>query len=438
MTVAWLFLLVSLVGAWFTYNVYRPHENQPVLAVFSFFAGWLAGELAVLHVGWQVLCTVGFVVAGALSAWPGILGLGITLVSWAALAVHHRAGWQCDEVFRTTLRQGLGEDYESSIPENLSEGFVDSVGWESILMPHRVQHPAVERIRGLRYARVAGRDLELDVYRPADRPRDCPVLFQIHGGGWMIGYKEEQGMPLMYHLAQRGWMCVNVDYRLSPGATFPDHLIDLKRALAWVRANAEQYGGNPDFVAVTGGSAGGHLCALMGLTANDPEYQPGFEEVDTRVDACVPFYGIYDFADRRGLWPNQGLSELLETHVMKGSVAEIPEAYDRASPVARVHAEAPPFLVVHGDRDTLVPVASARAFAEDLRGVSHEPVLYAEVGGAQHAFEIFPSLRTALAVGGVSRFLTYVYARYLAGRVASEGRADTAQLRDAQAGDEAA
>ena len=97
------------------------------------------------------------------------------------------------------------------------------------------------------------------------------MLFQIHGGGWVIGSKNEQALPLMYHLARAGWVCVSVDYRLSPQATFPDHLVDCKRALAWVREHVAEYGGDPDFVVVTGGSAGGHLAALVALTPNDAE-----------------------------------------------------------------------------------------------------------------------------------------------------------------------
>src|SRR5690349_8675258 len=105
----------------------------------------------------------------------------------------------------------------------------------------------------------------------------------------------------MNYLASLGWVCVAINYRLSPRATFPDHIIDVKRAIAWVKANIAEYGGDPDFVVITGGSAGGHLSALAALTPNDPEYQPGFEDADTTVQACVPFYGVYDFTNRKGV-----------------------------------------------------------------------------------------------------------------------------------------
>jgi len=104
----------------------------------------------------------------------------------------------------------------------------------------------------------------------------------------------------MRELASRGWVCVASNYRLSPKATMPDHIVDVKRAIAWIREHIEEYGGDPDFVCITGGSAGGHLCSLAALTANDPRFQPGFESVDTSVHACVPFYGVFDFLDRAG------------------------------------------------------------------------------------------------------------------------------------------
>src|SRR3989449_3406659 len=110
----------------------------------------------------------------------------------------------------------------------------------------------------------------------------------------MLGSKNEQGLPLMHHLAARGWVCVAADYRLSPRATFPDHLIDVKRAVAWIREHGALYGAAPDFLVVTGGSAGGHLAALVALTPNAPEYQPGFEGVDTAGDGRGGVYRGYD------------------------------------------------------------------------------------------------------------------------------------------------
>ena len=140
-------------------------------------------------------------------------------------------------------------------------------------------------------------------------------------------------------------------------------------------------------------------------------YEPGFAEVDTRVAACVPFYGVYDFGNQNGLKPHDGLLRLLERSVMKHTFESDPEAFRRASPVDRVHPDAPPFFPIHGSLDGLAPVSEARHFAQLLREVSKAPVGYAELPGAQHAFEIFHSLRTGYTIRGVEQFLEWVRAR---------------------------
>jgi acetyl esterase/lipase len=266
----------------------------------------------------------------------------------------------------------------------------------------------VKVVKDIEFARVAGRSLKLDVYMPPTPGERRPAVLQIHGGAWIIGDKREQGIPLLGHLAAAGWVGFNANYRLSPGATFPDHLVDLKRALAWIRDHAAEYGADPDFVCVTGGSAGGHLTALMALTANDPRYQPGFEHVDTSLKAAVPFYGVYDFTNRNGTWDPRTWPLFLEPWVVKAFLAEEPDRFAEASPIDQVTADAPPFLVIHGDRDTLAPVEDARTFVEALRSVSHEPVLYAELHGSQHAFDLFPSTRSVHVIEAVERFVRAV------------------------------
>ena len=182
-------------------------------------------------------------------------------------------------------------------------------------------------------------------------------MVYIHGGAWMIGEKREQGKPMMYELVARGWVCVAINYRLSPKATWPDHIVDAKRAVAWVKEHIAEYGGDPSFVAVSGGSAGGHLCALLALSAGDPAFQPGFEEADTSVQACVPFYGVMDLtgSPEGSAIFGPGLLEMLEKTVMKTKESEHPEVFRDASPTYRVQAEAPPFFVLQGVNDTLVP-----------------------------------------------------------------------------------
>ena len=430
----WLFLFVSLVGAWFTYNAYRPAYSPMRWAAVSFFAGWLTTELALHHIAWQVAVSAVFVWAGALRSWPGDLGLLISVFSWAALWRCYWRAREAEGVMEGALQNGLGAAYPEQIDPKIAEKFAPTVDWRQLLMPFYMRHPEVERIRNVPYTRASGKTLKLDIYRHRSKPECCPALLQIHGGAWILGSKNEQGVPLMLQMASRGWVCFSVDYRLSPHATFPDHIIDVKRAIEWIRAHAAEYGVDPDFIAVTGGSAGGHLAALTALSANDPVFQPGFESADTSVGACVPFYGVYDLIDRHSVYRNQGLARLLESRVMKASRTEAPDAYHRASPLSRVCTEAPPFCIIHGDMDTLVPVDEARRFADALRKTSTSQVVYAEIHGAQHAFEIFPSLRTTFVIHGVERFLAHCYSRYLAGLASKTAAADAGAAEERLAG----
>jgi acetyl esterase/lipase len=226
----------------------------------------------------------------------------------------------------------------------------------------------------------------------------------------MIGEKEQQAKPLMYHMAQRGWICVAINYRLSPKAAFPAHVIDVKKSIAWIRENIAEYGGDPGFIAITGGSAGGHLTALAALTPNRSDWQPGFEDADTTLQAAVPFYGVYDFLDRHDIRPSMSMDEVLGKHVMQCSKDEQPELWEQASPIAQVQDSAPPFFVVHGTHDSLVWVEEARVFVSALEEASNNPVAYAELPGAQHAFEVFHSVRTDYTVNAVADFLEYAHA----------------------------
>jgi acetyl esterase/lipase len=408
------YLGASAVGAAFTLNAQRPLARDGRLFIPGFFAGWLTSELPLHHLAWQAAATAAFVWAGALGAWPGWVGLALTLLSWAALLDLFARARGARDVVERALVEALGPDYRSRLAPELRASDPLEPGLAEILRPFGMRRADVERIADLPYGEYGRRNL-LDVYRRRDPPlagKARPVLLQVHGGAWVMGDKRDGGLPLMYHLAAQGWVCVAINYRLSPRSSFPDHLVDVKRAIAWVKAHIAEYGGDPGFVVISGESAGGHLAALAALTAGDAELQPGFTGADTRVAACVPFYGVYDFTNRSGVG-RPDFVRFLERQVIKKRFAEEREAFERASPMSRVHAGAPPFLVVHGTHDTLVPVADARLFVELLRQVSRAPVGYVELPQAQHAFEIFSSVRTAYVIRGAARFLAFVYGEHL-------------------------
>jgi acetyl esterase/lipase len=259
----------------------------------------------------------------------------------------------------------------------------------------------------------------LDIWRRPDLDPNgkAPVLFQVPGGAWVTGNKRGQAHPLMSHLAELGWICVAINYRHSPRNTWPDHIVDVKRALAWVKAHIAEYGGDPEFIAITGGSAGGHLSSLAALTPNDPQFQPGFEDADTRVQAAVPFYGIYDFTRL-----DDSLHAMMPGLLIKSIIKQRPsthlQTFAAASPIHHVNADAPPFFVLHGRNDSLAFVEQARAFTTKLREVSNQPVVYAELPYTQHAFDILGSARAAHAAIAVEQFLAQVYTAQLKVNVA--------------------
>lgn len=253
-------------------------------------------------------------------------------------------------------------------------------------------------------------DQVLDVWRSADTGgRPAPVLVFIPGGAWVFGSRALQGHTLMAQLARQGWVCMSVQYRTSPQHRWPRQMIDVKTALAWARANAHTVGGDPNFVAIAGCSAGGHLATLAGLTGDGPQWRDHLDaDADVSVDAVVSMYGAYDWHGRTTAEQDRFL-EFLERVVVKRSQGTHPELFRVASPIEQVHASAPPLFAVHGSEDGIIPVQGARDFVHRLRSVSVSPVGYAELPGAGHGFDLTDAERTAWMVSAVERFLTHVH-----------------------------
>src|ERR1700742_4800441 len=250
----------------------------------------------------------------------------------------------------------------------------------------------------------------LDVWSRKDLPvRPAPVLIFVPGGAWVHGGRQLQGYALMAQLAEMGWVCLSVQYRVSPHHRWPSHITDVKTAIAWARANVDKFGGDRNFIAVAGCSAGGHLSALAGLTAIDPAMQtelpPGS---DPSVDAVVGIYGRYDWEDRSTAERDQFV-DFLERVVVKRRIDRHPEVFRDASPVARITPDAPPFLVIHGSSDRVIPVEQARSFVERLKSVSRSVVSYVELPGAGHGFDLTDGARTGATSTAIGLFLGQIY-----------------------------
>jgi acetyl esterase/lipase len=405
----WWVLAIGGLCLLFSFNAIRPHSRRATIAAASFFAGWLKGELVLLALILETLFLGVVVWQGALATWPGRVGAAALAGSLALLLVSLRQSLASREVIEEALIRFVRHERP---PARLR--------WPRLLFPFFRGHGDVERVSNRVFHSDGGARLTLDIYRRrgADYGPAAmrPALIFVHGGAWIVGQKRQQGLPMLNRFAALGWVCFSIDYRLSPAATFPDHVVDVKRAIVWVRAHARELGVDPGFIVISGNSAGGHLASLAALTPNDPAFQPGFEGADTSVAACLSLYGVYDLGDRHGHWPNRGLQEILQRYVMKVRLSEAPERFDAASPIARLGRHAPPFLVVHGELDSVVPVAEAREFYRALQLSTATSCAYIEVPGAQHAFEVFPSVRTHFLLQGLERFAEHVHSEYRNGR----------------------
>ena len=413
----WVVLLLGAFGALFALCALVPVPGSTTSRISMWHLGFgLPGsELSVL------LVTIGLALAGI--AWalgaaerlPGRIGLVLHAVAvlgllWALWRARGALG-----VFDAVFRKAWGPAYEDEIAPArrplLERKLRPALWWK----PFAYRHPAVDWRRHIPYVANPHQQQYLDVMVPREpAPGPMPVLLNIHGGGWMIGRKGTQAMPLLMHMASHGWLTVDADYRLSPGARMPAHIVDVKQAIAWTRQHAAEYGGDPRFIVITGGSAGGHLVALAGLSANQAELQPGFEDADTSVQVVVPFYGKYDLLGEHQ--PDPGFADFMERNLMPGARGAHDPLWREMHPASHLRAldaeRAPPFLVLHGTHDQLIPLGEARWFVDELRKQYPGEVVYVELPYAHHAWDLAHSLRADLTVEAIQRYLELQYARW--------------------------
>ncbi len=365
--------------------------RRPIRYSYLYFVlGLIASDLAWANLLWSGLVTALLIRGGALDTGIGDVGLAILLVVWFGLVVLQGQQSYARRVLSRALDTGLAR------PNPLAA-----------LRPWQPPRAGVT-VEHHRYGDDPRQVVE--ILRPATSATSIPlpVLFHVHGGSWTGGRPDRQSRTLRWYLAQHGWLTVAPGYRLSPGATFPDHIVDVKRALAWVRANADMLGADADLVIASGGSAGGHLASLLALTPGDPAFQPGFEDADTSVAACVALYAVLDLLDRFDDRPGSTRPSFLEHVVMKTAPVADRTRWDAASPISRVHPDAPPFLVVHGSHDTLVWPEEAESFVRELRAVSRARVAHVVLPGAQHAFDALVTVRSRHTAAAVRAFVEQI------------------------------
>lgn len=287
------------------------------------------------------------------------------------------------------------------------------------LNPLNIKKGSVQKIKNIKYSFADKRNV-LDIYMPKynlDSPptKNRPILLYIHGGAWITGNKESQGLTTLYHLAQKGWVCASINYRLAPKNRFPAMLHDALEAISWLNKHAERYDADPNFITITGGSAGGHIASLAALISGNPERSKEFYYATTNISAAISAYSRYDFLDSANIWGpmKKGLTKFIRAKIMTCDPDENQKIWELASPASMVNQSAPPFLIIHGSHDSLIPLEEARYFYDELKKISKKTVRYEEVKGAQHAFDI---LKTPASEGFALKceaFLAEVHQKYL-------------------------
>lgn len=245
--------------------------------------------------------------------------------------------------------------------------------------------------------------LKMDLYPPTGSPQDgpTPAVVYVHGGGWMQGDKNEGSGAGIYPLLQRsGFLVAAINYRLAPQYKFPAQIIDVKCAVRYLRANAAAYNIDPQRIGAVGGSAGGHLVALLGVTTAEAGWDTGeYADQSSRVQAVVDMFGPTDLT-QLPLTANRGLGK--EVFGLTGRNDPLLLAY---SPVTYITPDDPPFLILHGDQDELVPLQQSQILYERLQaaGVPAELVV---VKNAMHAFR--PAGGEEIQPSGMQLFQTMI------------------------------
>ncbi|HMT05270.1 MAG: alpha/beta hydrolase [Solirubrobacterales bacterium] len=346
------------------------------LGKVSFWAGMIVNEQAHWLLALLSVSTVLAFTDGDIDSAGGYVLVALAILVACGLVVLLIRSFTARKSLRESIGS-LGPDTAQKIAERGRYGRV-------LLTPIPIRPRRVERLANIAYG-PAGKRNKMDIYRPQGPQVTGPFLIYLHGGSFTSGFKRRESLAMHYRLASKGWVTVSANYRLSPESRFPENLIDLKRVIAWVREEGAGLGADPSGIFLAGSSAGGHLAAMAALTSNEPLLQPGFESADTTVAGAIGLYGYYGGLEFGNLRPRGPLS---------------------SSPLDHVAPGAPPFLIVHGDHDTIVTVANARRFASSLEEAGNS-VAYAELPGAQHSFDLTRSVRFSDSIDAIEDFAAW-------------------------------
>jgi acetyl esterase/lipase len=371
-------ITAGLVAVGMLVSLWPPARSGP-LGVATWFISAIVNESPFLAFYYMGIST--WLASGEFHAAQVWIAVGLTIAPFVGTPVLVRRSLRAAPAIEQALDRDLGPRWRDA---RGGQSISPKPPWvRVVLAPLPLFHPGVRRIANLSYG-DAGRRNRLDLYRRRGGAGRGPVLIHLHGGGFSLapGRKSFYARRLLFRLARQGWVCISATYRLS--VTFPDELIDVMKVIAWARAHASEHGGDPDRIVLAGSSFGARLATLASFTANDPAFQPGFEQADTTVAAVVGLYGYYGATATRGSLPS--------------------------SPFDYAERGSTPLLIVHGEQDTLTAANTARTLAERARDASANPVVYAELPGAQHSFDLLSSIRVEAVIDGIEAFTASIAA----------------------------
>lgn len=237
--------------------------------------------------------------------------------------------------------------------------------------------------KDLAYAKDS-KSQKLDIYLPKDRQDLSPIIIWIHGGAWLEGSKDiligqKRCGAIFDEALDRGYAIVSIGYRLSSESIFPAQIYDVKAAIRWIKAHAQEYNLNPNKIALLGGSAGGHLAALAGTSGDVKEIEDlgmGNADQSSRVQAVVDWFGPIDFLTIDDQLAELGMSgqsknnpDAATARLVGGLITRKQELVKMANPMTYITPDDPPFLIQHGSKDNLVPVTQSKVFAQELQSV---------------------------------------------------------------------
>ena len=380
------------------------------------FAKLAAGALSPI---WAIMGAVGALIGwlyGAFWAIPlGILGAGMML--WYV--------WQCTRD-HTGFEEAFGAGWKDQITPQQAKNMVKR-RWSWFLRMKVSPEPSFER--DIPFWTVPGTDRQLlcDVWHPADGDVSGLAFIYFHGGAWSIGDKDTFTRPFFRHLVAQGHTVMDVSYRLCPEVDIYGMVGDVKRAIAWMKANASRYGVNPAKIVLGGGSAGGHLSLLAGYTPQHPELTPeDLKSADLSVCGVISHYGptdllaVYQHTNQHRLvnLPPVPIGTQLDSKMrtrdagrldilLGGHPQDAPDMYQLASPITHVHPGCPPTLLIQGNHDVVCPVDATCALHTKLveAGVSAINVVFPSTA---HGFDLLlPQINPAAqsALYDVDRFL---------------------------------